>query len=41
VSTSIEAVFSKMVYNEQRNVGEKCDDVAKILPGWQGRKMLT
>jgi hypothetical protein len=29
--TTIEAPPSKMVYNEHRNVDEKCDDVAKIL----------
>jgi hypothetical protein len=23
----------RMVYNEQRNVDEKCEDVAEILPG--------
>jgi hypothetical protein len=31
--TAIKVIPSKMVYNEQRNVDEKCDDVAGILPG--------
>jgi hypothetical protein len=33
VSTAIEAIPCKMVYNEQLNVDEKCLDVAEILPG--------
>jgi hypothetical protein len=31
--TAIKAISSRMVYNEQSNVDEKCADVAEILPG--------
>ncbi|KAK2355934.1 hypothetical protein QL285_093303 [Trifolium repens] len=30
-----------MVYNEQRNVDEKCDDVAGILPGKENANIKT